>query len=330
MKKWIAIGVLTVLVSCMAVMSGCVSPDSSSPEPVTPTIPQTVQEPATVTSIPAAEIPVLSPAVPPAVVTAEGTTANPISTPAPVALPSSLIPSTGVWVKVAYTGNFSGSVGTPGVLKAVEGSGEHLYQISTIDGPVVATIQKTDGSSGELAVDVYKEGTLRRHGATTSPQGIIDIQASVKTETIPVTAVVTTNDNGTNEPQIVETPPQPVIPVEDTAAGKLFITIRAGGCGGDLKAFIAREGTEVSPIVYYYLPDKTVVEGQNIGYRSAKILMDGNSEMVELPPGRYTASLPPMNGGNEVEQQSFVINEGGTTHIYFAGMAATASARGCG
>jgi hypothetical protein len=212
----------------------------------------------------------------------------------------------------------------------VEGSGEHLYQISTIDGPVVATIQKTDGSSGELAVDVYKDGLLRRHGATTSPQGIIEIQASVKTETIPVPAVVPTNDSGNNESKKVENTPQPIVTVEDYASGKLFVTIRAGGCGGDLKAFIAREGTEVSPIIYYYLPDKTIVEGQNIGYTSAKILMDGNSEMVQLAPGRYTAYLPPMNGGNEVEQESFVITEGGTTHIYFAGMAATASARGCG
>jgi hypothetical protein len=119
-----------------------------------------------------------------------------------------------------------------------------------------------------------------------------------------------------------------IIPTTDETAGSLFIHIRAGGCGGDLKVFIARDGTGVSPPVYYYLPDRTVIEGPNKDFTGVKILMDGNSYRVKIPPGSYIAYLPDMKGGVP-EQQSFVITPDGRTDIWFSGTLLTASARGC-
>jgi hypothetical protein len=113
---------------------------------------------------------------------------KPTATPKPVLTPSSAIPATGVWVKVTCPGKYSGSVGTPGRLRSVEGSGENPYQIYTSDGPVVVSIQKSDGSPDELAVDVYKDGTLMKHAATTAPKGLIEFQASVKVESATTTA----------------------------------------------------------------------------------------------------------------------------------------------
>lgn len=79
-----------------------------------------------------------------------------------------------------YSGTFSGDLGTPGQLRDVEGRGEQFYQIPTTDGPVVVSIQKSDGSSAELSVDVYKDGTLMKHAATTTPKGFVVFEASVK------------------------------------------------------------------------------------------------------------------------------------------------------
>jgi hypothetical protein len=92
--------------------------------------------------------------------------------------------------------------------------------------------------------------------------------------------------------------------------------------------FIARDGTVVSPPVYYYLPDRTIIEGENTGYSQVKILMDGNSYLVEFPPGAYTAYLPDMKGGVP-EQQSFTIRPGGRTDVWFQGTLLAASSRGC-
>jgi hypothetical protein len=126
--------------------------------------------------------------VPQTTVTAVATTVKPTAIPTQVTTPSALIPTSGVWVKITYSGKFSGDIGTPGQLREVEDSGEHFYQISTTDGPVVVSIQKSDGSSAELAINVYKDGTLKKQAATTIPKGIIEFEASVKAVTTTTTA----------------------------------------------------------------------------------------------------------------------------------------------
>jgi hypothetical protein len=109
----------------------------------------------------------------------------PAETPQQVTTPALLVPSTGVWVKITYSGKFSGTVGTPGRLRDVAESGERFYQISTADGPVDVFIEKSDGSSAEMVIDVYKDGVLVKHTATTAPKGIIEFQASLKPESTP-------------------------------------------------------------------------------------------------------------------------------------------------
>lgn len=126
--------------------------------------------------------------VPQTKVTAIATTVKPTATQKQVTTPSALIPTSGVWVKVTYSGKFSGEVGTPGQVNPVEYS-RGFYQISTTDGPVVVSIQKSDGSSAELAVDVYKDGTLMKHAATTTPKGIIEFQVPLKAAVVTTTAV---------------------------------------------------------------------------------------------------------------------------------------------
>lgn len=93
------------------------------------------------------------------------------------------VPSNGVFVKVTTTGKFSGSVGTPGRLREVEDTGDHVYQISTSTGPVSVSLQKSEGTSAVLSVDVYKDGVLMKHKETTAPKGLIDFEALLTTTT---------------------------------------------------------------------------------------------------------------------------------------------------
>jgi hypothetical protein len=133
----------------------------------TPGVTQTPVVTVPATTVPKTTVTVVATTVKPTVITKQTT-------------PSALIPKSGVWVKISYSGKFSGDIGTPGRLRGVEDSGEQFYQISTSNGPVVVSIQKSDGSSAELAVDVYNDGTLMKHAVTTTPKGIIEFEASVK------------------------------------------------------------------------------------------------------------------------------------------------------
>jgi hypothetical protein len=154
-------------------------------------------------------------------------------------------------------------------------------------------------------------------------------------ETMPVTptpasttAVPAANDTGYDEPAFKDTNLKPPLSVEADTTGGLFINIRAGGSVDGLKVFIARDGTNVSPIEYSFLPDRSVVEGENKGYLQVKIPPDGRSELIKLLPGNYTAYLPNWNGG-EPEEQSFMIREEDITPIWFAGFAASSGGCGC-
>jgi hypothetical protein len=135
-------------------------------------------QPGTPEVTPTPQITVPATTVPQTTVTAVATTINP--TPAPQGTtPSLLTPTSGVWVKVTYANKFSGTIGTPEYSRNVADSGDQFYQISTANGPVVVSIEKSDGSSAELAVDVYQDGNLVKHAATTTPKGLIEFQASL-------------------------------------------------------------------------------------------------------------------------------------------------------
>jgi len=179
-----------------------------------------------------------------------------------------------------------------------------------------------------LTKEIVKETT--RIPATPTPGTTIPTSVPTVLPTTTPTSVITTLPT-TTPTSVITTIPTSVptsVPASDGTFGVLFIHIHAGGCGGDLKVFIARDGTDVSPPVYYYLPDRTIVEGANTGYTEVKILMDGNSNMGVFPPGAYTAYLPDMKEGIP-EQQSFTISPGGRTDVWFQGTLLAASARGC-
>ncbi|MGA2918505.1 zinc-ribbon domain-containing protein [Methanoregula sp.] len=143
-------------------------------------------------------------------------TPSPVATVVPVQTyvtpAQTRIPPQGVWVHVIYTNGFSGTVGTPGNQADVEGTGDQFYQVPTSEGIVVASIQKVDGSSDKLTVEVYKNGNLVMQKSTVTPKGIVEVQADLKpaptptpspTPTkapIPVATTDTANTSATTTP----------------------------------------------------------------------------------------------------------------------------------
>jgi hypothetical protein len=120
-------------------------------------------------------------------VTTIATTVIPITTQQPETTPFIPIPASGVWVKVSYPNTYKGTLGTPGSVREVVDTGEHFYQISTSNGPVVVSIQKDDGTSSMLSIDVYKDGDLMKHGDTVAPRGIVEFLATLKVATTTTT-----------------------------------------------------------------------------------------------------------------------------------------------
>jgi hypothetical protein len=129
-------------------------------------------------------VPVITPAIPPETTLVPTPTVQQTATPqvtsVPPPLPQIIIPPTGVWVRVIYPGNFTGTVGTVGKMAQVTGSNDQFYQIPTVDGIVQALIQKLDGSGNIITAEVYKNGTMVKNGSITAPRGTLDIRVDLK------------------------------------------------------------------------------------------------------------------------------------------------------
>jgi len=128
--------------------------------------------------------PVITPTIPPETTTIPTPTVQPTVTPqATIILPTQpevLIPPTGVWVRVIYPGNFTGSIGSAGKMRPVTGSVDQFYQVPTVDGIVQALIQKLDGSGNVLTAEVYRNGTMVKNVSITAPRGTIDLTVDLK------------------------------------------------------------------------------------------------------------------------------------------------------
>jgi hypothetical protein len=128
--------------------------------------------------------PVNTPTIPPVTTTIPTPTVQQTVTPqATIILPTQpqvLIPPTGVWVRVIYSGNFTGSIGSAGKMRPVTGSIDQFYQVPTVDGIVQALIQKKDGSGNLLTAEVYRNGTMVKNVSITAPRGTIDLTVNLK------------------------------------------------------------------------------------------------------------------------------------------------------
>jgi len=102
------------------------------------------------------------------------------ATPAPAAGPVRYaIPATGVWVHVDYPGNYTGTLASNGQWREIDASGDQIYQMVLKNGTIDGVLEKSDGSTKPLEVEVYKDGILVDLANTTTPLGVVEIHTKV-------------------------------------------------------------------------------------------------------------------------------------------------------
>ncbi|MDD1686555.1 hypothetical protein [Methanoregula sp.] len=159
---------------------------SSGAAPV-PTVTATPPVTAVITETPVVtEVPTTQPT--------ETPTPAQVVTAATTPVPQVLIPETGVWVRIEYTGNYTASIGTSGAMREISGSGTQVYQVPAKDIIVDASVDKLDDSGTLLTVSIYSNGKLVNSGTTTSPHATLDVHADLRTPapTPTVTKIVVT------------------------------------------------------------------------------------------------------------------------------------------
>jgi hypothetical protein len=110
-----------------------------------------------------------------------------------------IIPRPGVWVRVIYMGNFTGSIGSTGKMKPVTGSVDQFYQVPTIDETITAVFQKEDNSTDKITLEVYHNEVFLQRKTSEIPKGIVEIWLDLKS--LPTLTTVTT----TSQPIISQT-----------------------------------------------------------------------------------------------------------------------------
>lgn len=310
MKKWNAIGILTVLVTGMVFMSGCTNTGSTSTVPEATPTPQIVNETVLVTPTQTLTVsPNSTPASIPGINLTPAISSN--STPAPVPVtsqtPSTQDPIIGSWLN-GMVFNADGTVGS--------------------DGTTTWKVNKNENNSYFVIADVPSQGANNPRGITSAEwiynpfSDKINIRGSSQTfaRGIPAPTPVPTATT-------LKTPTPVVIFAAEDNPGTLTI-LTGGGLGTDVTVYIAREGSNVQPINTD--PYSNTVANQNPGYIQVKILPSGETPTVSLAPGNYFAYLPSKSGGDP-EQQSFTIGANSNTIVTFSGYSYRASSGGgCG
>lgn len=119
----------------------------------------------------------------PAVVRSTGAPASPPAvapTPTTEAVPgSSPVPTNGVFVRAVYPGQYTGTISANGFERAVNTSGEQVFQLSMNRGSVDAFLEKGDGSVRNLLVQVYRNGELVTAADTSTPLGVVEIHTVI-------------------------------------------------------------------------------------------------------------------------------------------------------
>ena len=113
--------------------------------------------------------------VPTPAMPSDTTAASPAGFPAG----TNAIPANGVWVRVSYPGNFSGTVGAEGWMTGVNGSGTRLYQLPVHDTLIEGSVDKLDGSADSLNVEIYNGGSLVSGCTTAKPWGSVDLSLPI-------------------------------------------------------------------------------------------------------------------------------------------------------
>jgi len=85
----------------------------------------------------------------------------------------------GIFLRIVYTGSWSGSYGMTDEMQTVKGNGEKILPVEIDGDSVSATIKKDDASSDKLIVELYQNGEKIATGHTTEPGSSVMIAGSI-------------------------------------------------------------------------------------------------------------------------------------------------------
>jgi hypothetical protein len=102
-------------------------------------------------------------------------------------------PSEGIRIRVIYPGTYLGTVGNPGFMHPVSGSGDQSYTVLKNGDLVSADIRKQDNSGSALTVEIYNNGTLITSRTVTAPGGEIALLINPETGSPPGVTIAPAN-----------------------------------------------------------------------------------------------------------------------------------------
>lgn len=150
--------VILVILLAGAFIGGLMAPSQhAAPLPGRTPVPTTEIIPATP---PVTEVPVLT-----------ITTVIPMKEPVPV---------NGTWVRIAYPGNYTGSLKSGGWNIEINTTGTSDYLLPVRDNLIEGSIVKTEGDGDTMVVGVYYYGTLISEQSTSKPRGVIDLHLDIQ------------------------------------------------------------------------------------------------------------------------------------------------------
>ena len=85
----------------------------------------------------------------------------------------------GVQIHIIYDGEWQGAAGGEGSTNSISGSGEKTIDIDSGTHIVSANAQKKDGGSGNLTIQLLKDGKVIKESSTDSQYGVASVSASV-------------------------------------------------------------------------------------------------------------------------------------------------------
>jgi hypothetical protein len=90
------------------------------------------------------------------------------------------VPGSGVYLRVGYLGQYTGSYTANGVSQEVKSSGFQLFDLGQPNGTVSAVFEKADDTAKHnLTVEIWENGGLLASNVTYDPFGTVSVSANV-------------------------------------------------------------------------------------------------------------------------------------------------------
>jgi len=87
--------------------------------------------------------------------------------------------STGVQIRITYSGLWSGAYGDAGAMQSIDGTGSKTITLDNPGSIISTSFQKKDNSQDELKIEILKNGQVLKSGSTTAAYGVVAVASSI-------------------------------------------------------------------------------------------------------------------------------------------------------